>query len=380
MKKDRVTQLLQEHFGFSSFRPGQEKSIRAVLAGKNTLTILPTGAGKSLLYQLPAYLLPGTVIVISPLISLMQDQVDRLRQQGEKRVIMLSGQLNGKDRMLVLQHLSSYKFIFTSPEMMSNEQVLNAFENVKTALLVIDEAHCISQWGPDFRPEYLLLKLVRQRLSCPTTLMLTATATPRVRQDILKKIGIVDVKEVIESVDRSNIFLAVEKVTNQEEKDEKLLQLVAKYQGPGIIYFSSRKLASQMAEWLQSRTKLNVAAYHAGIADIERFQIQHQFMLNQIQVICATSAFGMGIDKNDIRYVIHYHLASNLENYLQEIGRAGRDGQSSLAVILYANGDELIQRQLISIDLPPVSVLQQIKENGISATALENRGNYLNFI
>ena len=359
--KQEILDVLQNYFGFDDFRPGQEETINALLEGKDTLSILPTGAGKSLLYQLPAYLLSGTILIVSPLISLMQDQVDRLHRQGEKRVIMLSGQLVGKERASVLRNLKSFKFIFTSPEMLDNQQVLTALKKNKIALMVIDEAHCISQWGPDFRPEYLLLKEVRQQLGSPTTLLLTATATPRIRQDILKKMGMATAYQVIKSVDRPNIFLAVKSIATQKEKDGELLKLVQKFTGPGIIYFASRKLASQMAEWLENQTDLNVAAYHAGVAPIERFRIQNQFMNNELQVICATSAFGMGIDKNDIRYVIHYHLPSNLENYLQEIGRAGRDGKQSLAVLLYANGDEMIQRQLTSVDVPPVTVLEQIK-------------------
>ncbi|MGK4160543.1 ATP-dependent DNA helicase RecQ [Limosilactobacillus reuteri] len=377
--KQEILDVLQNHFGFEDFRPGQEETINALLEGKDTLSILPTGAGKSLLYQLPAYLLSGTILIVSPLISLMQDQVDRLHRQGEKRVIMLSGQLVGKERASVLHNLKSFKFIFTSPEMLDNQQVLTALKKNKIALMVIDEAHCISQWGPDFRPEYLLLKEVRQQLGSPTTLLLTATATPRIRQDILKKMGMTTAYQVIKSVDRPNIFLAVKSIATQKEKDGELLKLVQKFTGPGIIYFASRKLASQMAEWLENQTDLNVAAYHAGVVPIERFRIQNQFMNNELQVICATSAFGMGIDKNDIRYVIHYHLPSNLENYLQEIGRAGRDGKHSLAVLLYANGDEMIQRQLTSVDLPPATILEQIKNGKLSASILGEQASLFAF-
>lgn len=263
--------------------------------------------------------------------------------------------------------------------MLDNQQVLMALKKNKIALMVIDEAHCISQWGPDFRPEYLLLKEVRQQLDSPTTLMLTATATPRIRQDILKKMGVTDAYQVIKSVDRPNIFLAVQHVTTQKEKDGELLSLVQKFTGPGVIYFASRKLASQMAEWLEEQTNLKVAAYHAGVAPIERFRIQNQFMNNKLQVICATSAFGMGIDKNDIRYVIHYHLPSNLENYLQEIGRAGRDGKQSLAVLLYANGDEMIQRQLTTVDVPPATVLEQIKNGKLSVSMLGEQASLFEF-
>lgn len=377
--EQELLRVLKNRFGFDNFRPGQERTIKTLLTGEDVLTVLPTGAGKSLLYQLPAYLLTGTVIIVSPLISLMQDQVDRLRRQGEKRVIMLNGQLVGHERATVLRNLQSFKFVFTSPEMLDNKNVLAAFSQVDVAMLVVDEAHCISQWGPDFRPEYLLLKNVRRQLGNPTTLMLTATATPQIRQDIQTKMGIKKAQQVVKSVDRPNIFLTVQKEYQQQEKDEELLRLVQKFKGPGIVYFASRKIASQMAEWLTQHTDLNVAAYHAGIAPIERFQIQRQFMENELQVICATSAFGMGIDKNDVRFVIHYHLPHNLESYLQEIGRAGRDGKQSLAVLLYADGDEMIQRQLTSIDVPSVELLKQIEEHNIPSTILGEQAELFNF-
>lgn len=377
--RQAILQVLQDRFGFRSFRPGQEETIKALLKGQDVLTVLPTGAGKSLLYQLPAYLLTGTVIIVSPLISLMQDQVDRLHRQGEKRVIMLSSQLVGHDRVNVLHHLQSFKFVFASPEILDNNAVLTALKAIKIALLVIDEAHCISKWGPDFRPEYLLLKNVRQALATPRTLMLTATATPQIRQDILTKMGMRTVTQIVKSVDRPNIFLAVQRAQSQAEKDERLLQLVQKLNGAGVIYFASRKLATQMADWLSQRTALKVAAYHAGVAATERFRIQRQFMQNELQIICATSAFGMGIDKNDIRYIIHYHLPSNLENYLQEIGRAGRDGQQSIAILLYADGDEMIQRQLTSVDVPPIKLLEQVQAHQLSATALGEQAELFSF-
>lgn len=377
----RITRLLHDHFGFQSFRPGQEETINSVVKNENTLAILPTGAGKSLLYQLPAYLFSGTVIIISPLISLMQDQVDRLHQQGEKAVIMLNGQLVGKERSRVLNRLNDFRFIFTSPEMLANKRVQTALQRIKISFLVIDEAHCISQWGPDFRPEYLLLKQIRQQLGMPKVLMLTATATPQVQTDILTKMGIAQAKVqvVSESVDRPNIYLEVEKFLNQVDKQDRLLELVKKYQGPGVIYFASRKLATQMAEWLNNNAGVNVVAYHAGVSAVERFKIQKQFMNGTAQVICATSAFGMGIDKNDIRFIIHYHLPSNLENYLQEIGRAGRDGEQSIAILLYANGDENIQRQLTSIDLPSIELLEQINQGKLHPSVLGEQADLFSF-
>lgn len=381
MADEQIYQVLQEKFGFTSFRPGQEEVIKMLLAGKNILAVLPTGAGKSLLYQLPAYLLPGVVLIVSPLISLMQDQVDRLRRRGERRVIMLNGQLTGYERKQVLQHLITYKFVFTSPETLANPDVLAALQNVQLGLMVVDEAHCVSQWGPDFRPEYLLLKKIRTTLANPLTLLLTATATPTVRHDILEKLGLNqhEVHQVVRSVNRPNILMTVTTLASQEEKDHKLLQLIKKFEGPGIIYFASRKLATQMANQLAKLTGKPVAAYHAGVSPVERFRIQEQFMNNNLRLICATSAFGMGIDKEDIRFVIHYHMPSNLENYVQEIGRAGRDGHQSIAVLLYASGDEQIQRQLTHLDLPPEKLLSQVQKGELPASVMGEQGEIFKF-
>lgn len=367
-----IYRLLHEYFGYEHFRAGQQETIESLLAGHDTLAVLPTGAGKSLLYQLPAYLLPGGVVIVSPLISLMQDQVDRLRQHGEKRVVMLSSQLQGPARDQVLHSLASFRFIFASPEILTNPAVLAALYRTPLSMMVVDEAHCISQWGPDFRPEYLLLRQIRQRIGQPRLLMLTATATPRVRCDILNKLGLDhnQVHQVIRSVNRPNIFLVVNRVANPQAKDERLLQLVASLPGPGIIYFASRKLATQMADWLREQTGLVVAPYHAGMSPVDRFKIQQQFMNNQVQIVCATSAFGMGVDKNDIRYIIHYHLPANLESYMQEIGRAGRDGQQSVAILLYAPGDEGLPSQLTAISLPSVDLLTQVKNHQLRPNVL----------
>ncbi|MCI1975027.1 MAG: RecQ family ATP-dependent DNA helicase [Limosilactobacillus sp.] len=364
ISEQRLLTVLNEEFGFSSFREGQLETIKAVLNNHDTLAVLPTGGGKSLLYQLPGYLLPGSILIVSPLISLMQDQVDRLHRSGEKRVLMINGQLTGKSRRQALSKLSTFKFIFTSPESLANPEIIGALKMIKISLFVVDEAHCISQWGPDFRPEYLLLSSVRKRLDLPTTLLLTATATPEVRQDVIQKMGLQAeaVTQVIRSVNRSNICYAVKRFLSTNEKESYLIELVNELAGAGIIYFASRKLATQFAEELNEKTNKVVAAYHAGIPSLERYRIQQQFMDNQIQLICATSAFGMGIDKGDIRFVIHFHQPANLESYVQEVGRAGRDGKLSLALLLYCPGDEQIQRTLNYIDLPDSNLLDAVSK------------------
>lgn len=372
MDETRLYTALKKYFGFTKFRDGQLATVKALLTGHNTLAVLPTGGGKSLLYQLPAYLLPGAVLVVSPLISLMQDQVDRLHRNGEKRVLMLSGRGQGPAWQLQLRRLAGAKFIFASPELLANPAVIRALQAIQLSLLTIDEAHCISQWGPDFRPEYLLLKQLRQQLGTPLTLLLTATATPQVRQDILAKVGLAanEVTVIRRSVNRPNLFLAVQELANDGDKRAALLKLVTCLPGAGIIYFASRRLATDMAEWLRENSSLKVAAYHAGMSPADRFRVQQQFMDEQLQLVCATSAFGMGIDKANIRFVIHYHLPTNLEGYVQEIGRAGRDGKQSVAVMLYCPGDEQLARQLTQVDLPSAEQFNRVQAGKLPVQAL----------
>nr|WP_048345148.1 ATP-dependent DNA helicase RecQ [Limosilactobacillus mucosae] len=381
MDEQRLYQTLKQQFGFDEFRPGQKETIQAVLNQNDVLAVLPTGAGKTLLYQLPAYLMPGSVLIVSPLISLMQDQVDRLRQHGERQVVMLNATLTGRSRQQVLNRLAAYRFIFASPEILAQPSIKHALRKCWISLLVIDEAHCISQWGPDFRPEYLLLKEVKNDLRRPPILLLTATATPRVQNDILQKMRLDEknVKRVIRSVNRPNIFLAVDQVENDQQKRQRLVKWLHELGGGGIIYFSSRKLANELADWLGEMTGLEVAAYHAGISAIDRFRIQQQFMQGQLQVVCATSAFGMGINKDDIRYVIHYHLPGSLESYVQEIGRAGRNQKPALALLMYSPGDEQIQRQLSQIELPSQAVVEKVQQKKLPGNALGPQAELIEF-
>ena len=381
MDEAKLTQLLQAHFGFKHFRSGQFETLQAVLAGQDTLAILPTGGGKSLLYQLPAYLLPGTILIISPLISLMQDQADRITRQGDFRAVVLNSAVNNQDQTAILATLSRYRFIFTSPETLGRGPVLGALRQLTISLFVIDEAHCVSEWGPDFRPEYLLLKAAIQALQPRSTLLLTATATKRVTQDILTKVGLPKEQVTIirQSVNRANLFLAVQELENSLAKQTYLQATLPKLGGPGVIYFSSRKQADAMARWLTTVSDLRVAAYHAGLEAVERFRIQNQFMQNELDVICATSAFGMGIDKNDLRYVIHYHLPASLAAYTQEIGRAGRDGQPALALLLYAPGDETIPELLTQVELPSQTQMERVLTGKISPTMLGEKGPVINF-
>ncbi|AMV61560.1 ATP-dependent DNA helicase RecQ [Pediococcus damnosus] len=357
---DQIYKTLQTKFGFSEFKSGQLEIIQRLCNRKNVLAVLPTGTGKSLIYQLFGYLINRPIIVISPLISLIDDQVARLNRLGEKRVIGLTSKLDHNQRQFALKHLRNYRFIYVSPEMADQPDVRLELDQINCGLFVIDEAHCLSQWGPDFRPAYLKLKDLVRHIGSPTTLMLTATAKPAVRKDIIEKMGfaVSDVIQVVHSVDRPNIFLDVEHCASLTEKNEKLLDLISVLKGSGIIYFSSKKIANQISELIAQKTGRTTAAYHADIDLQDRYRIQQQFMHGNIELICATSAFGMGIDKDNVRFVIHYHMPGNLENYLQEIGRAGRDQRASIAILLYAPGDEYIPSTLNLMGLPSAANIQ----------------------
>lgn len=381
MDEQQLKHLLKVEFGFDSFRPGQRETIQTLLSGHHALAILPTGSGKTLIYQFIGKVKPGLVLVISPLISLMQDQLNRLRLDGEKRVAVISSLVDLRARQAVLEHLADYHYLFLSPEMVTSPRVGAALRRCRLGLVVIDEAHCISEWGPDFRPHYLLLKETLFNLGNPLTLMLTATATPHVAQDIISRLGFQngDVRVIRQSVDRPNIMLAVKQVASDNEKRQELKRLVTRYGDGGIIYFSSRKLATEMAAWLTNETGVVAAPYHAGIDSVNRYKIQQQFMANQLQVICATSAFGMGIDKDDVKYVIHYHLPKSLAAYVQEIGRAGRNGQQALAVLLYAPGDEKLPLALSQFDLPSDELMLAYQHHQATAAELGESGELLTF-
>ncbi|WP_314059488.1 ATP-dependent DNA helicase RecQ [uncultured Vagococcus sp.] len=338
-----IDELLKERFGFDQFKEGQRETIQSVLSVAETLSILPTGTGKSLCYQLPSYLFSGMTVIISPLVSLMEDQVQQLKQQGEKQVIAINGQMSYEEKEWAMANLSRYKFVFFSPEMLSQDSVRLSLSRVTISLLVVDEAHCISQWGIDFRPEYEGLQRVIKELAITKVLALTATATEKVAEDIRAKLFVQKPTVIRQSVNRPNIVYEVELT------DDKVAYIESFLSGtdvPGIIYFASRKRAEEVARELNQRTSRRVAFYHGEMINQERSLIQQQFLGNQLDVLCATSAFGMGVNKANVGFIIHYHLPASIEAYLQESGRAGRDGQQSLAVVLYQKGDERIYRHL----------------------------------
>lgn len=362
--KDLIKQNLENYFGYTSFREGQEEAVLAALEGKDTLIMLPTGTGKSICYQLTGYCLDGLVIIVSPLLSLMQDQVEQLKLNGEKRVAAINSLMNVREKDWVLKHLSDYKFIFLSPEMLRQEYVITSLKKVPICLFAIDEAHCISQWGLDFRPDYLDLGLIRQQLNFPLTMALTATATQRVREEILTSLQINNekTKQIIYSVDRSNIAFYAQ--ICDHNKNEELLKQVQRLKKPGIIYFSSKKTADETAELIRQETTITAESYHSDIEAEDKIKIQQQFIYDEIDIICATSAFGMGINKSNIRFVIHYHLPGSPEAYLQEVGRCGRDGKPSLALLLYEKGDSIIQFRLQESSLPTIDMLEYSYRKG----------------
>ncbi|MCL1142495.1 RecQ family ATP-dependent DNA helicase [Shewanella gaetbuli] len=334
-----LQQQLSQYFGFNDFREGQLETIQHVLAGHSSLAIFPTGSGKSLCYQLSAINLPKLTLVISPLIALIQDQLKFLHAKGINAA-SIDSSLTQQQVQHVMQSVrqGECNILMVSVERFKNERFRQFLSQIEISLLVVDEAHCISEWGHNFRPDYLKIPMLCQAFNIPTTLLLTATATQKVKQDICQRFNIHPQHVVQTGFYRDNLALAVLPVT-QHQKNAVLLAQINQHTGCGIVYVTLQQTAEQVAEYLQDNG-VNAVAYHAGLLSEQRISIQQQFMHSDQQVIVATIAFGMGIDKSDIRYVFHYDLPKSIENYSQEIGRAGRDGQLAHCVTL-ANLDGL---------------------------------------
>lgn len=347
-----LEKILYKYFGYKSFRMGQREIIQDILRKKNVFATLPTGAGKSICYLLPGYVGSGSVVIVSPLLSLMEDQIQQLKSSGEKSVIAINSTQTFKERKLGLKTLNQYRFIYVSPEALQSKDVITALKKIKVDLFVVDEAHCISQWGHEFRTDYLKIKDVISELSHPPCLALTATASKEIEEDIIHLLGISDCIRHLHSIDRPNIAISIEKLETIDDKMNKVLKYVNEMEGPGIIYCSTRNWAESLSEFLRNNGYGKTAYYHAGLLSEERSLIQHQFLADQIDVICATNAFGMGINKSNIRYVIHFHYPARIESYLQEIGRAGRDGLNSIALLLYCDEDINIPRIFLQSELP----------------------------
>jgi len=348
-------------FGLKSFRPGQEQVIASVLAGQDCLCIMPTGGGKSLCYQLPAVLRKGVTLVISPLIALMKDQVDGLHANG-LRATFINSSLAPPEQRERLQRMAEgqYDLVYVAPERLRNPRFLEVARAAEVQLLAVDEAHCISEWGHDFRPDYARLGRFRERLGFPPTIALTATATPDVRQDVIKQLQLRSPQIFITGFARPNLRFEVSSVSGGRDKDQELLDLLAQTPGSGIVYASTRRGCEDVVGLLKASTPRRVGLYHAGLLPDERRQVQDRFMAGELDTIVATNAFGMGIDKAELRFVIHYNMPGTLEAYYQEAGRAGRDGQPARCVLLFSHADRYIQEFFIENRYPSREIVRQV--------------------
>jgi ATP-dependent DNA helicase RecQ len=364
-----AAQVLREQFGYETFRPGQERAVRAVLAGRDTLVVLPTGGGKSLCFQVPALMLPGLTVVMSPLISLMKDQVDALTARGLPAAFInstLTGSQIGE--RLGRAQRGELKLLYVAPERFDFGSSADRLRAVGVSLLAVDEAHCISEWGHDFRPSYRRVGAVREALGFPPTIALTATATPPVRADIVRQLGLTDPEEIVTGFDRANLRFSVIPTKNDGEKDASLLGLLRSQEGAAVVYVSTRKAVERLTPLLEE-SGIPAVGYHAGLDDATRHEVQDAFMNERVRAVVATNAFGMGIDKRNVRLVIHHAMPGSLEAYYQEAGRAGRDGAISECVLLHAFQDRFTHEYFTKSAYPERTVVEGVFQALLDAPA-----------
>ena len=354
-----IHSVLREHWGFESFRPMQEQIIRSVMDGHDTLALMPTGGGKSLTYQVPAMASEGVCIVVTPLIALMKDQVDNLRKRGISAIAVHSG-LTPRQIDIALDNCvyGDVKFLYIAPERLATEVFRLRIQKMKVALLAVDEAHCISQWGYDFRPSYLRIAEIRELIPETTILALTASATKIVEQDIIDKLSLSEPAILRSSFARDNLSYSVRAV---DDKNEQLLRIIGNVPGTGIVYIRTREGAEKIASWLRDQGE-SADYYHGGLPNAERSLRQEDWTQGRTRIMVATNAFGMGIDKADVRFVVHYTMCDSLESYYQEAGRAGRDGKRSYAVLLTSPDDEQRVVKRFEGEFPPLTEIKSIYE------------------
>ena len=344
--RDRIRAVARETFGWDELRGGQLEAMTAVMQGRDTLVVMPTGWGKSACYQVPGVLIDGPTVIVSPLIALQHDQVSSLDGRAEETAaVSVNSSHSERDRQEAFHDVQAgaIEYIFLSPEQLSRDDVVEQVAAAKPSLFVVDEAHCVSAWGHDFRPDYLRLRAVIERLGHPTVVALTATAAPPVREEILERLGMHDPLQVVTGFDRPNLWLAVERFTDDGEKRRAVVERALTEVKPGIVYAATRKDTEGYAAEL-SEFGLRAAAYHAGMRKADREAVHEAFMADELDVVVATTAFGMGIDKPNVRFVIHAAVAESLDSYYQEIGRAGRDGQPGCILLLYRPEDLGLRR------------------------------------
>ena len=352
-------EALRTYFGFEALRPGQSEVVQAILAGRDAMGIMPTGGGKSLCYQLPALCRPGLTLVVSPLIALMKDQVDALQARGIPAAAVNSS-LGAEEYRQVMQALrrGELKILYVAPERFAQESFLELLRGLQVALLAVDEAHCLSQWGHDFRPDYLRLGRVREALGYPQTVALTATATAYVREDILATLKLQDPAVIISGFGRDNLDFAITHCENRKAKFERIRKVIARWK-KGIIYCSTRKNVMLVFDELAAQ-QVNAVAYHAGMSDEEREFSQEAFVSGRADVVVATNAFGMGIDRPDVRFVVHFEIPGSVEAYYQEAGRAGRDGEAAVCELLFNHADLKTQEFFFEGSNPPIAVIRSL--------------------
>ncbi|GHO65304.1 ATP-dependent DNA helicase RecQ [Ktedonobacter sp. SOSP1-52] len=339
-RKVPFAKIAYETFGYDQLHPGQQEALQAVFSGHDTLAVLPTGSGKSFIYQCAGHLLKGATVVVSPLIALQRDQVENIEELNIGNAALINSVERDVEASTILEDLEEgdLEFLFLAPEQFNNAETLERLCQIQPSLFVIDEAHCISEWGHDFRPEYLRLGSIIEELGHPRVLALTATAAPPVREEILERLHMQDTKVIVQGFDRPNIWLSVERFQDERTKKKALIERVQENAKPGIIYAATRKHTEEVAEALQA-VGIKAAFYHAGMKGEERTQVQSDFMEDRVEVIVATTAFGMGVDKPNVRFVYHYDISDSVDSYYQEIGRAGRDGEAARAILFYSPRD-----------------------------------------